>query len=393
MRRFLTLALSLLVLVLVVRWLVSRPVLRFVLGPGEELVAEPGLDTFVVREGEGLWRAYTTAARRPSDGALLPVASRGRPVLLATGSVLVLADRGLLWCHATHPIVRGGEVLTLLAPEDLPPEARLEGALAARDAVLSTPVEGGRQLLVTRAGPLLDPRPERVASAEGPALVPEGEAVLCARGARALAFRGERGWEAWLIGEDGGARRAVAEGCRGRDAVFTPDGLQLVVEGRQGGLWLLDLPSGRLNHMGAGDLGSSRRVPHGSGFRFEDLRLVCPQRDLDGWLQIYQTHVPSGRRWGFGLGFTHHYSVALSPTGRYMAWVQAVFDENDDAPFVEELYLYDFDEPASAATPLGGRTGGRAGQGPVFLGSGESLIFLADGEAVRIEVAPPEQGD
>ncbi len=308
-----------------------------------------------------------------------------------------------MWVHSSQALVPGGEIVAVRRAVDLPEGVRLEGVVGARDALLSAPVH---ELIPGAAGP--DLRERRlflcesgagaarlvpVADAAGEARVPAGREVLLGRAARELAFLGEQGWEAWSLGADGGpARRAVAQDCSKPGALFVPQGGELLVRGRVDGLWLLSLHDGRMKLVGEGDLGVSRRVPMSYGWRFDPVRLVASHWDPNGWLQVFQTHVPSGTRWGFNLGFVHHYGVAMSADGRFMAYVQAVFDEDAEDPFVEHLYRFDFNQPELGAVEFGARRGGHAGQGPVFIGSGGSLVFIANGEVMRSE-GPPDSSD
>ncbi len=389
MRRPILVLLALVALALVVRWLVTRPVVQFRLGDGVELVTAPGVDGFAVREADDIWRLYDTTARSADDGRLLPVGVVGRPALQDNGSAFALTDiNGLTWVHGGSGIAPGGERVIVLRPDALPLGARLEGVIGGRDPVLSAPVEGGRELLLCVDAPTGTPRLVNVRSTDTQARVPDGSVVVCARSARALAFVGEGGWESWLVEDTGLARRSVAEGCVRPGAVFAPDGRALLVPGRQDGLWLLSLRDGRLDLMAEGNLGISRRVAPSAGFRHEPPCLVAPQWNLEGTLQVYQTHLSGGGREAFGVSRMHHYGVALSPDGRFMSYTQARFDEQGDESFEEELYLFDFGQPADAAVRLGSRRGGLSGQGPAFLGNGDSLVYLEDGKVMRIEVVP-----
>src|SRR5262245_18924601 len=96
LRRLIVPVLAVALLAWVVHWLVSRPVVRFRLGAGEELAAWPGADGFAVREGDGLWRLYDVGARGEDDGVLLPTPVLGRPLVAPDGGAWVLTDAGLL---------------------------------------------------------------------------------------------------------------------------------------------------------------------------------------------------------------------------------------------------------------------------------------------------------
>ncbi|MHC4844998.1 MAG: hypothetical protein ACYTCU_02440 [Planctomycetota bacterium] len=383
--------LALVLLALVVRWLVTKPVVRFTLGPGLELVTSRGVDGFAVREDDGLWRLYDSRSHGADDGLLLPTPVIGRPALQKDGSAYVLTDQGLYWMHGGQNIVPGGEIVQMLSAEDLGPGVRLEGVVNGTEPLLSMPSSGSRGLMVVRGGPITKAMLTPIRDGEGEARVPDGAPILCAVNRRAVAFLGGEGWEAWVLGKSVISKRYVAEGCDSSAAVFTPDATGLIVEGREDGLWLLSLEDGRVDFMAQGDLGISRRVDPAFGFRFEPERLVSANWDLDGWLQIYQTHLGGGGRWAFSVGFMHHYAVATSLDGRFLVYAQADFEERGDDAFDEDLYVFDFARPALPATLIGSRTGGMGRQGPAFIGDGASLVFLADGVTYRSELlTPPE---
>ena len=376
---------SLLVLVGVVWWLASKPVVRFSLGPASELIAEPGIDAFLLQLPDGSWKLHTSASRSASDGGALPAGLIGRPALQSNGSVIALTPDGLLWVRAGTLLVPGGEQ-ALLCPHDvLPDDARLEGTIGGKDALLSSATGGSRRLFICPGSPFLKPALYPVMDRDGPALVPQDATLITARAVRALAFLGERGWEAWKLSDTGLATRFIAEGCSKAGAIFTPDGLSLIVPGRVDGIWCLSLEDGKNNLMSDGNLGISRRVPQSWGFRRDPLRLVTPQWDLDGWLQIMHHHVSGGGKIGFTMGGLHHYGVALSADGSRLAYVQAGFSEQDEEPFMEDLYLFDFDRGDSGAEQIDSRRGGAPGQGPSFLGDGSALVYLSGGEAIRID--------
>lgn len=391
MRRRILTILALLLLALVVRWLAGKPVVRFTLGPGYQLVTSPGVDGFAVKEAEGLWRLYDTRSHSQSDGMLLPTSVIGRPALQRDGSAYVLTDKGLYWMRAGHPFAPGGEVVQIFGADELPPGVRLHGVVNGSEPILSVPSDGSRRLLICRGGPITNVVLTTVMGSHGEARLPHGSPVICASNAPALAFLGEQGWEAWALGKSVLSTRVVAEGCNGRAALFTPDAGGLIVEGREDGLWMLSLETGRLDFMAQGDLGLSRRVDPAFGFRFEPDRLVAATWGLDGWLQIFQTHFGGGGRWGYSVGFLHHYAVATSQDGRFMVYAQADFDEQGDDPFDEALYVFDFARPGAPATQLGSRTGGLIGQGPAFIGNGAALVFLADGVTYRSELLTPTE--
>jgi len=381
--------LALVLLALVVKHLVTKPVVRFTLGPGFELVTARGVDGFAVREDDGLWRLYDSRSRSRSDGLLLPTPVIGRPALQKDGSAYVLTDQGLYWMHGGQQIVPGGEIVQILPADELPSGARLEGVVNGLEPILSGTSGESRKLWICRGGPITDVNLYPLMTGEGDARVPEGSPILCASNRRALAFLGAEGWEAWVLGKNVNSTRFMAEGCDSPAAVFTPDATGLIVEGREDGLWTLSLEDGRVDFMADGNFGLSRRLDPSFGFRFEPERLVAPTWGLDGWLQIYQTHLGGGGRWAFSVGFLHHYAVATSLDGRFLVYAQAEFEERGDDAFDEDLYVFDFARPASPATLIGSRTGGMRGQGPAFIGNGASLVFLADGVTYRSELLIP----
>ncbi len=393
MRRLLIAVLALLVVAAVVHWLMSRPVVRFSLGKAEVLVGAPGVSSFAVREPGGSWRLYPASARKVEDGMLLPGPALGMPALQADGSVFVLTDEGLRWVHGSQPLVPGGEVLMVLRRDELPADCRLEGVIGGKQALLSSPVSpatgpsGPRKLLLCEGAPT-SAKLRPVFDADSEAHMPPGEVPVLSHGAPAFAFRGDDGWEAWSLQAPNLAHRAVADGCKRPGAVFAPGGQTLIVPGRTDGIWMLSVKDGRLTLMAGGNLGVSRRVPHKVGFRTQPALLVAPGLDLEGWLQIYQTHLSGGGRASFGAGFMHHYGVVMSTDGNLMTYAQASFDENSDTPFAEDLYLFDFAQPAPTALFLDTRQGGGTEQGPFFLGTGGSLVYLARGEVLRVEPMP-----
>ena len=393
LRRALIALMALLAIAAGVRWLMSRPVVRFSLGRASALVAAPGVKSFVVREDGDLWRLYGASARQPDDGQLLPGPVLGLPALQADGSVFVLTADGLRWMHGSQPFVPGGEVLLVIAHDLLPADCRLEGVVGGQLPLLSAPVSasagptGPRKLLLCEGAPKT-PELRNVFDADSEAQLPAQVVPLLSRDSLAVAFQGERGWEAWSLETPHLARRVVAEGCTKPGAVFTPDGRALIVPGRVDGLWLLGLQDGRLNLMAEGNLGVSRRVEHRVGFRSQPPVMVAPGWGLDGWLQIFQTHLSGGGRTGFGNSFMHHYGVVLSTGGNLMTYAQASFAEASDTPFVEDLYLFDFAQPGEAAVLLDSREGGGSAQGPYFVGDSGSLVYIARGEAMRAELLP-----
>ena len=375
--------LPLLVLAGVVWWLASKPVVRYSLGPADELIAETGIETFLLKVPDAGWSVHTLASRTAADGRPLPRDVIGRPALLATGSVVALTPAGLLWVRVGNVIVPGGEQVPLCPADMLPEGVVLEGTIGGRDALLSSPVGTGRRLFICPGSPTSKPVLYPVMDRQGPALVPAGAPLLLAQTARSLAFVGPEGWEGWTLSESGFAERAVALGCTKPGAIFTPDGKQLIVPGKVDGIDLLNLEEDRKSLMCGGNIGVSRRVPQSWAFRQDPLRLVTPQWDLDGWLQIAQIHVP-GPSSVFSSGGSQHYGVAMSQDGRTLAYVQAAFDEASDDSFVEDLYLFGFDRVD--AEQIDSREGGRPLQGPCFVGTQSALVYVAGGEAIRIDI-------
>jgi hypothetical protein len=392
LRRLLVPLVALAVLVWVVHWLMSKREVQFRLGPGLELVASDGVDGFLVREAEGVWRLYDARSRGPQDGVEISSVV-GWPALTADGGAFAMQADELV----RLPRV-GSDAAALRVPA---PGASLVGVADGHRAVLAAaPADGGRGLLILADGAGNDgdggPHLLPLHDAAGPARLPAGASaqdIVCAAGGPALAVRTPQGWEAWRWDESGAARRSLAEGCDRPGALFRPDGRALIVPGKVDGLWTLSLADGQMGLMAEGNLGISRRVPPSAAFRDteQNTRLVAPGWNLDGWLQIYQTHLFGGGRWGVSISYTHHYGVALSHDGRFMAYCQAQFDEDGGEPFEEELFVLDFDQAVSTVS-VGSRRGGVPWQGPHFVGSGASLVYLADGEVLRIELLPPASG-
>jgi hypothetical protein len=392
LRRFVLGLAALLLLAAAVHWIISQPVVRFSLGKASALVAAPGVPSFAVREDGDLWRLYGTSARKREDGQPLPGPVLGLPALQADGSVFVLTAEGLRWMHGSQPLVPGGEVLLVIGHDLLPAGCRLEGVIGGSLPLLSAPLSaaagpnGPRKLLLCEGAPKT-PELRDVFDTESEAQLPADAPLVLSRGSLALAFPGAHGWEAWSLETPHLARRVVAEGCTRPGAVFLPDGHALVVPGHTDGLWLLSLKDGRLDLMAEGNPGVSRRVEHRVGFRTQPPLMVAPGWGIDGWLQIFQTHLSGGGRTAFGSGFMHHYGVDLSTDGNLMVYAQASFDEKSDEPFEEQLYLFDF-ATHSEAVQLDSRQGGLTAQGPYFVGDSGSLVYIAHGEAMRTEVLP-----
>ena len=76
----------------------------------------------------------------------------------------------------------------------------------------------------------------------------------------------------------------------------------------------------------------------------------------------------------------------MSQDGRTLAYLQAAFDEKDDEPFVEDVYLFDFERVDTGAEQIDSREGGKPRQGPSFIGEHSALVYLTAGEAIRIDI-------
>jgi len=400
MRRLLTF-LAVLVLAAAVWWIVRPPVALDDLGPAMRLVTRDGVPLILVGDAAGDWRALPQSARTPEDGYLLPPGLRGRPFLDAQGGVVALHAHGVVRLVEGKPelemplpdVLRVDDAspgMTPAAPRAPGREVQLVGLDAADEPVLlwQSP-EGSRLFVRVRIADdwrLLElPDGEPASPVGGP-----GARLVLSPAQRALAFLGRDGWEAWLY-ETTPVRRRVASGCSGAQALFTPDGAALVLDGKVKGLWRLELEEDTLHFMAEGNLGHHERIPFSAGFRqipTDDspgiaTLMVAPQSDYQGFLQIVQTHLSGGGRWSFGGGFLHHYEPAVSPDGRWLTYVQAQLDAD---VLDEELYLFDFEHPDRPALALARRTGGRPGQGPAFVGDGSVLVFIARGRVQRFEV-------
>ena len=135
--------------------------------------------------------------------------------------------------------------------------------------------------------------------------------------------------------------------------------------------------------MASGNLGFSTRVPFSAGFRGDPLLMVAPVRDNEGYLQLMQTHLRGGGRYGISTGAVHHYHVTISHDGRYLAYCQATFNEDEETPIDEALYLFDFD--VGRAVYDFERRGGGPLQGPLFVGDGPTMVFVAQGRVLLID--------
>ena len=52
------------------------------------------------------------------------------------------------------------------------------------------------------------------------------------------------------------------------------------------------------------------------------------------------------------------------------------------------VYLFDWDRVDAGSEQIDSREGGRPGQGPCFVGEHSALVYLAGGEAIRIDIQP-----
>jgi len=392
-RLFSTLA-AVAVLALVLWWLLTPSLASLDLGPGDELRACPGAPIFVVRRGDS-WYWLPAGASQASQAQALPDDLLDPPALCADGTLLLHLPGRLL---RQAPDGTRSE-LTL-------PAAGSPGALGSAGAGAGATAMGAgagqasadptppRLLGVDPAGqPVLSQGdPPRLWVAQGESWLPliagdvwasppADASVLLSGAGPVLAYRGLAGWEAWSW-DAGQVRRVLADACVGQDAVFTPDGAALVVEGRSDGLFRLDLASGGLAFMSNGNLGASQRVPFSAAYRGDPLLLNTSQRDREGFLQIFQNQLTGGARGSMTSGGLHHYLPAAAPDGRLLAYVQASFDEQGSDAFEESVYMLDFEQ--KLADEVLRRPGGRLHQGPVFVGRGSTLILLAGGRVHAI---------
>lgn len=362
------------ILAAVLLWLSSPSLQPIDLGSAEQLLGRPGVGRFIVGDARG-WRSLSTEARTPSEAWALPTELIGRPALVSDGSALCLLDGGLVVLGLDGELRPGPE----LPPDAVGSSWELIGVDAGDRPVLACETVAGRRLLVVEdeGGGWLE-----LSSRKRFASPPPGAEILLSSTRRALAYRGEECWEAWVF-DSSPVRRFSAADCSGHSAVFSPEGDALILDGRTDGIYRLELDSGRITFMAKGNLGHSRRVPFAAGFRGDPLLMVAPVRDNEGYLQIVQTHLHGGGRYGISTGAVHHYHAACSQDGRYLAYCQATFDEGGEAAIDEALYLFDFDV-GRAVYDFERRSDGSP-RGPLFVGDGPNLVFVADGRVLMLD--------
>jgi hypothetical protein len=354
-------------------------------GPADELLAEPGVETFLLHVPETGWCVHTLASRAATDGRPLGADVIGRPALLSSGSVVALTPRGLEWRRVGNVIVPGGEQALLCTRDMLPDDVALEGTIGGKDALLSSPYQDGRRLFLVPGSPLTKPALYPVADREGQALVPAGAPLILARAARALAFLGQDGWEAWTLSDTGLAERAVAAGYTKPGAIFTPDGRSLIFPGKVDGIFPAHARRRKVNLMCGGNIGVSERVAPELGLPHRTrCALVTPPWDLDGWMQIAHSPRPRGpratSRWAATTLWCGHV-----PGRRTLAYVQATSTRRPTSPSSRTSTCSTSSASRRAPRQIDSRDGGRPLQGPCFIGEHSALAYLAGGEAIRIE--------
>ena len=363
------------ILAAVLLWLASSGYEPADLGLGEQLIGRPGVGRFLVGGPQG-WRSLDAEARDPAAGWALPDGLIGLPALAADGSSMALLPTGLVRVGDNGELRDGPE----LPGDDGGRSWELVGLDGSDRPVLATQSgDGSRRLLVMDklgAGWL------ELTDSDGLAVLPKGTEVLLSKARRALAFLGQGCWEAWVF-DEGIVRRVTAADCSGGFGVFSPEGDALILDGRTDGIYRLELDSGRFSFMASGNLGYSERVPFSAGFRGDPVLMVSPVRDNEGNLQIMQTHLWGGSRYGITIGAVHHYHVTSSHDGRYLAYCQATFDEGGETAFDEALYLFDFD--VGRAVYDFERRGGGLRRGPLFVGDGPNMVFVANGRVLLLD--------
>lgn len=417
----------LIVVAAVLVWLTrTSDVERLEVGVGERLAGPTGSGFVLVGDDDGAWAVVDPLD--PTVRAEIPSPRLGEPLLTIGGTVFTLHPDGMSQTRAERGVVSRVEGLPV------PSSARLLGVAVQpseqtgtfRDVPFVGWVAPGDDALTVRwidliaagTGGDVDDVLRPVVTPDGRTpRVPTDAEVLTSRYGPSFAFVGAEGWEAWtLVGEEGeprerelesddglgeatigfllpgawdpAARVALAPEHRIPVAHFAPDGRALIVEGRRGGgLYMLDLRDGTLQFMAEGNLGASRRVSPGGGFRGDPLRLVTAQWSREDYLQIFETHLSGGGRMSFKVAFAHNYLVALAPSGERMAYAGASFEEGDDAPFDETLYVFDWGDPARGAVELGERIGGVADRGPLFVDD-VTVVWIEDGVVRGLRYLP-----
>ncbi|MFT7462606.1 MAG: hypothetical protein ACI9EF_000947 [Pseudohongiellaceae bacterium] len=362
------------ILVAVLVWLGSSGLEAVDLGAGEQLLGRPGVTRFLVGGAQG-WSSLSAEVRVPGEAWEFPAGVIGQPALASDGGAMALVPQGLLWLGQDGDVLPGPE----MPPAALGDQWELIGLDGSDRPVLACETEAGRRLFVV-ADEGFGWR--ELSADQGPAAPPPGAEVLLSTARRALAFRRADCWEAWVF--DGNpVRRLRATGCLGASAVFSPEGDALILDGRIDGIYRLELNSGRLVFMATGNLGLSDRVPFSAGFRGDPLLMVAPVRDNEGYLQILQSNLLGGGRFGITTGAVHHYHASSSKNGRYVSYCQATFEEGAQGAIDETLYLFDF-EVARAVYKFK-RLGGGAFRGPLFVGDGPNWVFIANGRVLLLD--------
>ncbi len=414
LRPILTGIAALAVVVTVLLWVTgTSDIERFEVGSGVALRGPSGAGAVLVRHDDGSWHVVDPRVADASTPIETPLL--GEPVLSLGGTVFALHPDGMSMTRAVEGQVHRVDGLPL------PTSARMLGVLvfpSTSGSFRDIPLVGFQagsgdalslawiDLLAARGGDASEViRTVMTADGQTPQLGPDAKVLTSVYGP-AFAWIGADGWEAWsLVGEEGATRTGslsaaggnaqigfelpgtwnpvahvvVAEGHTCPIAHFAPDGKSLVLQGRRdGGLYALDLIEGRLLFMAEGNLGASRRVSPGGGFRSDPVRLVAGQWSREDYLQILETHLRGGGRMAFKISFMHNYLVALNPSGERMTYAGASFVEADDASFDEKLYAFDFGDPSRGALELGRRPGGIPDRGPLFVDN-DVVVWIEDG--------------
>lgn len=356
---------------------------------GDVIVVGEERDHALLRDEDEQWWVEDggEAPPRPLDADVV-----GVPIVGRAGRLLAWTPEGLLaWEDPDGPL-GAPAATTLLAPGGLSGAPRLLGTLVDGRVLLGEPWRRARRVLAVDADgarPIETTAGEPLRLADG-AGAPGGRLVVSPATA-AVAVEGPDGWELWDLRATP-ARRHVARGHRGAGAVFTPDGEALVVPGRVDDLWRLSLEDGSIAFMADGNLGASRRVGFSSLFRGEPRMLFATQWGMDGYLGFVHTNLGGGGRLKFKPAFVHNYAVDGSRDERFLVYCQASFDELGDEPFDEEIYAFDFENPADSRRIDERRArpprwpGARRGRGPSFVGDGAVVLYEARGTIYRVDL-------